>query len=141
MYCFLHFLRSLPEAKLKSFGLISLAEEISRHPNNDSVTWLLVITLRKICNKKEQGRQKETQMSSLRGKWGTGIFNVSRKTCAGVMRGLVFSEIKGVVASGQDSTQINFQLLKRKCLKILLTKANVIQGGGGQVLTQKGNGT
>jgi len=53
----------------------------------------------------------------------------------------VFSEIKGVVASGQDSTQINFQLLKRKCLKILLTKANVIQGGGGQVLTQKGNGT
>lgn len=36
---------SMPEAKLNSFVLISLAEEISRHQNIDSVVWLLVITV------------------------------------------------------------------------------------------------
>jgi hypothetical protein len=44
---------------LESFGLISLAEEISRYPNNNFVTWLLVITLMKIYNKKEQAGQEQ----------------------------------------------------------------------------------
>jgi hypothetical protein len=47
--------QNLHEAKLKSFGLISFAEEISRQPNIDSVTWLVVITLMQIYNEKEQG--------------------------------------------------------------------------------------
>ena len=34
----------LPEAKLKSFGLMVLVEEISRQPGIDCVVWLLVIT-------------------------------------------------------------------------------------------------
>ena len=32
--------KSLPEAKVKSFGLIPLAEEISKQPSIDSVVWL-----------------------------------------------------------------------------------------------------
>ena len=35
-------LKSLPEAKVKSFGLILLVEEISKQPSIDSVVWLLV---------------------------------------------------------------------------------------------------
>ena len=38
----------LPEAKVKSFGLIPLAEEISKQPSLDSAVWLLVLTLMKI---------------------------------------------------------------------------------------------
>ena len=40
--------KSLPEAKVKSFGLISLAEEISKQSSKDSVMWILVLTLMKI---------------------------------------------------------------------------------------------
>ena len=32
-------LKNLPEAKLKTFGLIALAEEISRQPNIDCATY------------------------------------------------------------------------------------------------------
>ena len=34
--------KTLPETKLKSFGLTVLAEEISRQPNFGYVAWLLV---------------------------------------------------------------------------------------------------
>ena len=44
--------KSLPEAKVKSFGLISSAEEISKQSSIDSVRWILVLTLMKIHNKK-----------------------------------------------------------------------------------------
>ena len=47
-------LNSLPEAKVKSFGLIMLAEEISKHPSIDSGVWLLVFMLTKIYNDKKQ---------------------------------------------------------------------------------------
>ena len=46
--------KSLFEAKMKSFGLILLAEEISKQCSIDSVMWLLVLTLMKIYNEKEQ---------------------------------------------------------------------------------------
>ena len=52
-------LKSLPEAKVKSFGLISLAEEISKQPSIDFVMGLLVLTLMKIHNKKEQTEQEK----------------------------------------------------------------------------------
>ena len=39
---------------MKSFGLILLAEEISKQLNIDSVVWLLLVILIEICNKKEQ---------------------------------------------------------------------------------------
>ena len=47
-------LKSLPEAKVKSFGLIPLAEKISKQPRIVFVMWLLVVTLVKIYNEKEQ---------------------------------------------------------------------------------------
>ena len=50
-------LKSLPEAKLKSFGLIVFAEEISRQPSVDCVVWLLVASLMQIFNVKEQAEQ------------------------------------------------------------------------------------
>lgn len=45
---FLPCLKNLPEAKLNSFRLMELAEEISRKPHIDCVMWLLVITLMQI---------------------------------------------------------------------------------------------
>lgn len=42
---------------MKSFGLIPLAEEISKQPSIDSAVWLLVLTLMKIYNEKEQAEQ------------------------------------------------------------------------------------
>lgn len=47
--------KSLPKVKVKSFGLIPLAKEISKH----SVVWLLVLTLMKIYNEKEQAEQEK----------------------------------------------------------------------------------
>ena len=43
-------LKSLPKAKLKSFGLILFAGEISKQPNIDSVVWLLVFPVIKGAN-------------------------------------------------------------------------------------------
>lgn len=51
--------RNLPEVKLRSIGLISLVEEISRQPYIDSITWLLVSILTQVYGEKEQARQKE----------------------------------------------------------------------------------
>lgn len=47
----------LPEAKVKSFKFIPWAEEISKQPSIDSVVWLLVLTLMKIYNEKNQAEQ------------------------------------------------------------------------------------
>lgn len=40
--------KSLPEDKLKCFGLMTLAEKISKQTNTDSVMWLVVVTLRQM---------------------------------------------------------------------------------------------
>ena len=47
-------LKSFPETKSKIFGLILLAEKISKEPGIDSLVWLLVFTLRKTYNEKGQ---------------------------------------------------------------------------------------
>ena len=46
-------LKTLPEAIVKSFGLIPQAKEISRQPSIDSVVQSLVLTLMKIYNETE----------------------------------------------------------------------------------------
>ena len=56
-----HAKKNLSEAKLKSFWLMALAEEISRQPSDDSVLWLLVLTLMEIYDEKEQDEQGQTQ--------------------------------------------------------------------------------
>ena len=53
--------KSLPEAKVKSFGLILLAEEISKQPSIDSFAWLLFLTLMNIYNEREQAKQTKIQ--------------------------------------------------------------------------------
>ena len=45
--------KSLPEAKVKSFELIQLAEEISKQSSIEFVMWILVVTLMRIYNEKE----------------------------------------------------------------------------------------
>ena len=40
---------------------MALAEEISRQPSDDSVLWLLVLTLMEIYDEKEQDEQGQTQ--------------------------------------------------------------------------------
>ena len=46
-------LKSLPEAKLSGFELITSAKEISRQPSIDNVTRLLLTTLLGICTIKK----------------------------------------------------------------------------------------
>lgn len=46
--------KSLLEDKLETFELIHLAVGLSRQLNIDFVTWLLVATLRQICNENEE---------------------------------------------------------------------------------------
>ena len=68
---FHHCPESLPEAKVKSFGLILLAEEISKQPSIDSVMWFLVVTLMKIYNKKEQVQQSKSQNENFEAEMST----------------------------------------------------------------------
>lgn len=53
--------KNLPEVKLKSNGLISSAEKISRQPNDDSVVRLLVIIFKQVYDEKEHAGQREVQ--------------------------------------------------------------------------------
>lgn len=57
--------KNLPEAKLKSNGLIYLVVEISREPNIESVMWLSVITFNKssMKNSKWGGKKYKTYSS------------------------------------------------------------------------------
>lgn len=55
------FPKNLPEAKSKSFGVISFAEEISRQSTIDSVMWLLVVTVVQIYSEKKQAKQEKLQ--------------------------------------------------------------------------------
>lgn len=49
--------QSLPETKVKIFGLITLVEEILKQPSTHSVVWLLLVTLIQIYNEKVQAEQ------------------------------------------------------------------------------------
>jgi hypothetical protein len=52
-------LKKSTRALLENFKLVSLAEEISRQPRIDCITWLLVGTLLQISvEKEEHGKEK-----------------------------------------------------------------------------------
>lgn len=59
-------LKSLPEANLKSLGLISLLKGIPEQPSIDSVVWLLLLSQKKICVEKEKGVQGSCKEYNLR---------------------------------------------------------------------------
>lgn len=63
-------LKNLPEAKLKSLGLMALAQEISTQPSIDYVIWLSVATLIHIWNEKEKSEQGTIQNIKFEGKKG-----------------------------------------------------------------------
>ena len=56
-----HVQKNLPEAKVKSYGVRTLTDEISGKPGVDCVAWLLAAPLTQICNEKEQAEQGEIQ--------------------------------------------------------------------------------
>lgn len=66
---------------MKSFGLISLAEEITRQPNSNLAVWLL-ITLLQVYNEKEKAGQKEIQNTQFVEKKIIRKFSVGAKACA-----------------------------------------------------------
>lgn len=78
-FCSSH--KNLPEAKLKSNGLISSAQEISRQSNMGSVMWLL-ITFVPVNSVKERASQKEVQKLQSEEKENTTKLNVVAKTGA-----------------------------------------------------------
>lgn len=68
--------------RIESFGLILLAEKISRQPIIDFVMWLLVITLTQLYKVKEQAEQKEIPNVQFEERGGTRKFHVGAKACA-----------------------------------------------------------
>lgn len=84
--------KNLLETNLKSFTLISWAEEISWEPNISSVMWLFVIIIIYIYSKKkkkknktknkEQMRQKAIQNLLYNEKQSTRKFNIRAMVCA-----------------------------------------------------------
>ena len=104
--------KNLPEAKLKSFGLVVLSEEISNQPR--IVMWLLVFTLMKICNEKEQAEKGKMYNSRRKGALGSRMMaNPVFKEINRLRKILMLNGIKAVVTSGQDPIQLSFQLVKR----------------------------
>ena len=91
---------NLPKAKVKSFILILLVEEISKQASIDSAVWILVVTLMKAYDGKEQGKIFEEKKSTRKCN--------GAKSLNGLRNG-----IKRLVPSGQDPTQLGFQLMKR----------------------------
>jgi hypothetical protein len=53
-------------------GLVELAEEISKWPSIDSLVWLLVVTLMKIYNEKEQAEEVKNTKCTEKGAPGSG---------------------------------------------------------------------
>ena len=72
--------KSLSETKVKSFGLIPLAEEVLIQSSIDSVVLLLVATLIQIYNKKEQAEKVKIQNIQCEEKWSTRKWN-GAKSC------------------------------------------------------------
>ena len=73
-----------------------MAEEISKQPSIDSVVWLLVLTLMKIYNEKEQAEKIKVQNAEIK-KRGTRKQNRA-KSCVKEINSLR-NRIKGVVTS------------------------------------------
>lgn len=106
---------NLPEAKLKSRGLVSPVEAISRQHNIESGTWLILVSLKEICNEKDQTGQKEAQ--TIEGGGKEHHESALAWACAAIPRGglwrgqllLLSSKTKGGTPSGQNLVHLSFQ--------------------------------
>lgn len=109
-----------PETKLKSRGLVSLVEAISRQHNIESVTWLILISLKQLCNENDQTGQKETQTVEGGGKEHHErvlqpmlVQPYLEEGCEGGVL-LLSTKIKGGTPSGQNLTHVSFQLMEEQ---------------------------
>jgi hypothetical protein len=96
---------------VKGFKLIALAKEISKQPIIDSVLWFTLMKSGFCKWHKLHKKKYKIYGSGIKGAPGSTVelspvFRV-------IIRLKIFSGIKGVVTSGQDSTQLSFHLLKR----------------------------
>lgn len=92
---------------------------------------MLVITLTKVSNEKEQGRPKKYKMCSLKRKPASGNLTLEIRLVLRKRRGLKWNGIKGMVSLGQDPphthTQLIPQLVKEKVMWnfVFLTTTNL----------------
>lgn len=112
--------KNFPEAKLKSNGLTSLVEEMSRQLSIAATTQLLVIILIQDYNE-ERARGAETQQCSVERKGPLESFMVQPRlaeesrtplTLVSLGMGQICTGIKERASSGQDPTQLSFQAVK-----------------------------
>ena len=68
---------------MKNFGLIPFAEEISKQSNIISVMWILVVTLMKIYNEKEQAEQGKLQNVKFEEERSTRKWNTAKSCIQG----------------------------------------------------------
>lgn len=97
-------LKSLPEAKLSGFELITSAKEISRQPSIDNVTQLLLTTLLGICTIKKSKQGKKYKEYSLQSKKAPRnlILKTSPVLKERLKKGLMTNGIKGAVPQQQE---------------------------------------
>lgn len=84
-----------------------MVEEISKQLSIDSVSWLQVLTLTKIYNKKKQAEQGKYLWRKRSPESGVELSSVFREIDR------LEDGIEEVMTSGQDPTQLHFPLVKR----------------------------
>ena len=105
--------KNLPKAKVKSFGLISSAEEISNQSSVACVLWSLVAMPIRIGNEKEhakQGKLQNVQLEENRDTRKNGTESLFKEINR--LKSWMLNGIKEVVTSGENPTQLSFQLVK-----------------------------
>ena len=101
-------LKSLPEAKIKRFILIALTEEVLNKISRDFVFWF---RLKK--NKHSKLKKKKYKIHDSKSKEAPENGVKLNPEFKEINRLKILNKIKGVVTSGQDSTQLCFHLLKQ----------------------------
>ncbi|KAL6034459.1 hypothetical protein STEG23_019827 [Scotinomys teguina] len=93
--------------KVKRFGLIALAKEISKQSSIDSVMWLLVFILRKMYNEKEQGEEGKIQNVQIEEKRDTTKWNGAKPYVQGDEQINEEPDVKWNKGSGDFRTRPN----------------------------------
>lgn len=116
-------LKSLPQAKLKSLGLIALAEGISKQTRMDSIMCFQCSLLcRSIVKRSKLSKGQNIQFQEKRGPRKQNNAKSCVQEINKLKKSLILNEIKQVVVPGQELTKVSFELLKRN-QKIVQIKA------------------
>ena len=90
-----------------------MSEEILKQPRIDSVVYLVIVTLSLISNEKECAEQEKIQNVQFEMKKNFQEIELNPQGDKKFKEKADPGWIKGLVTSGQDSTQLSFQLVKR----------------------------